>query len=125
MSNKKTKKDKKNNSSKVKQHEKLFTADELCIIEYKINDIIKRFNYKKVETTMKALNWKWMSAGAEHSEIPTIERMKATSRYLLRRCATSKERIWATGGFQAESYHDGGLRLLFYVDDVVTPEDDE
>jgi hypothetical protein len=119
------KKNKKDKSSKKKeetqatatpQTSKYLSVEELIAIDKKINAVISKFDYEKVQKAMTTLDWVWVNPCPEEgATVPTIERMKANSRYLLSRAATTPERVWSTGGFIAERYEDGELSLTFYV----------
>lgn len=89
----------------------------------KINDILNRFNFKRVRLVMKALNWKWYTASLEGEEIPSIERMQATAKDLLTQVATTRNVVCATGGFYAHRYGDGVLELSFIVENYESEAD--
>jgi hypothetical protein len=60
-----------------------------------IEDLISRFNFKKVYKIMVVLDWYWY--GSE--EIPTVENMKKTVRELYRSFKDDSVELSATGGF--------------------------
>lgn len=91
--------------------------------EAKISRIIENFRFNRVQLAMQALHWKWASSpedwikSKEESLVePSIERMQATARQLLRHVSTSNNVVSATGGFHATRYDDGCLELSFVVE---------
>lgn len=109
MSSKKKTKEK----SKKTRSPKKYVVDNY---EEKIAFILDRFRFNRVQLTMRALNWKWPTASINGDEYPSIERMRATARYLLTKVATEKDCLCATGGFHALRYDDGCLQLSFEVE---------
>jgi hypothetical protein len=99
----------------------------------KIKDILKNFDFERVHSIMKMLDWKW--AMVKHDDgIPSVDELKAEAKRLLIAAATEKTQI-ATGGFRAVYEADGacdddpyiGLEFIAaecegFVDDE---EDDE
>lgn len=112
-------------ASSTPQASKYLSMDQLIEVEHKISKIINSFNYEKVQKAMGAVDWHWANPGTPDpgKSVPTIERMKATSRYLLSKAATTPERIWCTGGFTAQRYDDGELSLHFYMAEAYSHED--
>lgn len=89
----------------------------------KINYIIDRFDFQRVHTAMTALDWKWQHMNDpvdQTHRVPSIERMKHTATQLLISAGTQKERVFGTGGFQAERYKDESLNLQFIVFETCT-----
>jgi len=83
----------------------------------RIDEIMDNFDFKKVEQTMKALDWKWGMADS----IPEEYELRREARRLLKDVASENVResdlryAVATGGFKATKYFDGGLELEFIV----------
>ena len=71
----------------------------------KIKDILKNFDFERVHSIMKMLDWKW--AMVKHDDgIPSVDELKAEAKRLLIDAATEKTQI-ATGGFRAVYEADG------------------
>ena len=92
-------------------------------VEEDIQTIMDKFDWKKVQRTMKALKWEWACYGA-----PTIVQMQERIRYLLNDAAMYAlkspkkkfEYMTGTGGFEvhARRYKDSDkiyLELKFVV----------
>lgn len=73
------------------------------------NEILDHFNFEKVEKAMRALDWKWASSVST----PTIEELKETAIYLMKKAYKENTKI-STGGFTS-SYKKGNLELCFHV----------
>jgi hypothetical protein len=67
-----------------------------------IDEIIDRFNFERVHIAMKALDWHWCDLAGNGHAVPTIAKLKAMARHLLREAINSK--VCASGGFEAK-YH--------------------
>jgi hypothetical protein len=89
-----------------------------------IDDIMERFDWERVQRTMKALNWTWARS---HPDVPTIDQLKSTARECLEQVVrTYKEspgwNFVATGGFYARIYDfkagNTELNLAFEVETV-------
>lgn len=63
----------------------------------KIEDIMRDFNFDKVQRVMKLLHWKW---ALTKFGVPTIEELKGEARRLLVEAAVEETQV-ATGGFRA------------------------
>jgi hypothetical protein len=70
--------------------------------ESMIDEVIDKFNFEKVHIAMSALDWQWLTPNNDGHEVPSIARLKAMARHLLRSSINNK--VTASGGFQA-SYH--------------------
>lgn len=67
-----------------------------------IDEIIDRFNFERVHIAMKALDWGWCTTEGNGYAVPTIAKLKAMARHLLRESIKSK--VCASGGLEAR-YH--------------------
>jgi hypothetical protein len=70
--------------------------------ESMINEVIDKFNFEKVHIAMSALDWQWATTDSIGRSVPTLPRLKAMARNLLRDCIAEKE--VSSGGFVA-TYH--------------------
>ena len=98
-------------------------------LRHLIPELMERFDFKKVHSVMKFLNWRWVST-KEGYGVPCVEELRSTAEDLLYRAVHEYERAGqpetgmtvATGGFQAvvETFKSGPpkLQLLFYVDEA-------
>jgi hypothetical protein len=90
-----------------------------------IEPIIKEFDFEKVQRSMKALDWCWYGRNEnEGYAVPSIERMRETSRNLLTSVVLSRKyKINGSGGFYAEKINDekdpldNGLILRFILEE--------
>lgn len=99
---------------KKKKKKKLSTDSKAL----KINYIIDHFDFERVQKTMKALDWVWQhidDPDDQSTRIPSVDRMKLVATRLLLNAANEKERVFGTGGFQAERYDDDELELSFIL----------
>lgn len=64
-----------------------------------IDDVIEKFNFEKVHVTMVALDWAWQTTEGNGLAVPSVAKLKARARYLLREAINHK--CVATGGFVA------------------------
>ena len=71
----------------------------------KIKDILKNFDFERVHSIMKILDWKWAMVKHDNG-IPNVDDLKAEAKRLLITAATEKTQI-ATGGFRAVYEADG------------------
>jgi hypothetical protein len=83
--------------------------------------ILKTFDFKKVETTMTSLNWKWATC----NRVPNIEQLKSCASSLMD-CAykesterTNGQGYCSTGGFVAE-YRGNNFWLSFVIEEAVS-----
>jgi len=67
-----------------------------------IDEIIDRFNFERVHIAMKALDWGWCTTEGNGHAVPTIAKLKAMARHLLRESINRK--VCASGGLEAR-YH--------------------
>jgi hypothetical protein len=70
--------------------------------ESMIDQVIDKFNFEKVYVAMTALDWKWSTTAGNGYEIPTLARLKAMARVLLRESVADKQVV--SGGLVA-TYH--------------------
>lgn len=70
--------------------------------ESMIDEVIDKFNFEKVHIAMTAVDWQWQSTDNTGYAVPSIAKLKATARYLLRESIKSK--VIGTGGLEAK-YH--------------------
>jgi hypothetical protein len=71
--------------------------------EEQIDYIIDNFNFERVRCAMVALDWQWVCTEGNGMSIPSIQRLKAMARHLLRESIKNKEEV-GSGGFHAK-YH--------------------
>jgi hypothetical protein len=81
--------------------------------ESMIDEIIDKFNFERVYIAMSALDWQWATTAGNGYEIPTLPRLKAMARVLLRECITEKQ--VGSGGFVA-TYHPKDRDTSEYLD---------
>ena len=109
----------------IRDGEHLFGADFTNIprsYQMRIMDIMDNFDFEKVHSVMKFLNWKWVYSKSEDG-IPTIDELKNCAATLLIDAITDAT-SFSTGGFKAE-YYDGSITLLFCIEDIEGLDDDE
>jgi hypothetical protein len=70
--------------------------------ESMIDEVIDKFNFEKVHVAMTALDWQWATTADNGYAIPTLSRLKAMARVLLRKSVTDKQ--VGSGGLVA-TYH--------------------
>jgi len=80
--------------------------------ESMIDEIIDKFNFERVHIAMSALDWQWSTTAGNGYEIPTLPRLKAMARVLLRECITEKQ--VGTGGFVATYYPKDELTSEYF-----------
>ena len=71
----------------------------------KIKDILKNFDFERVHSIMKMLDWKWAMVKNDNG-IPSVDELKAEAKRLLIAAATERTQV-ATGGFRAVYEADG------------------
>ena len=90
-----------------------------------VEGVLQHFDFDKVHTVMKALDWKW-GTPCGRAEVPSIQRLVIRASGLLQDAyhgvqETSKRWAVSCGGFKAEAerYEDGEvlLTLSFVVTD--------
>lgn len=67
-----------------------------------IEDVIDAFNFETVHVAMTALDWQWQTTAGNGHEVPSITRLKAMARHLLRESINNK--VVASGGFEARYF---------------------
>jgi len=70
--------------------------------ESMIDEIIGKFNFERVHIAMSALDWQWATTEGNGYAVPTLTKLKAMARVLLRECIDDKQ--VGSGGFVA-TYH--------------------
>ena len=93
-----------------------------------VEGVLQHFDFDKVHSVMKVLDWKWVSYDSYENEakVPSIQRLVLRASSLLQDAyhgvqETSKRCVISCGGFtaEAERYEDGEvlLTLSFVVTD--------
>jgi hypothetical protein len=100
---------------KKKRNPPLEHVDGVNKIEY----ILENFDFHRVQTTMKALKWKYFNIQTGNYYEPSIDAIRSTARKVLS-TAAFEEKTAASGGFFAQRYKGGYLHLLFYVEEETT-----
>jgi hypothetical protein len=80
-----------------------------------IEEILNEFNFKRVHSVMKRLNWKWLLPTGEH-RVPTPEELRVEAEKRLKRVASGKTTASGSGGLMAERLMDGVLELRFELE---------
>ena len=70
--------------------------------ESQIRELVEQFNFERVHIVMTALDWEWRSLPNEPGGVPTVSRLKAMARHLLREAINHK--VVESGGFKARYY---------------------
>lgn len=70
--------------------------------ESQINYLIDNFDFERVHTAMKAVDWQWMTTEGNGLATPSIDRIRAMARHLLRE--SIKNKVVCSGGLEAR-YH--------------------
>jgi hypothetical protein len=81
--------------------------------ESMIDEIIGKFNFERVHIAMSALDWQWATTEGNGYAVPTLPRLKAMARVLLRECIDEKQ--VGSGGFVA-TYHPKDEDTAEYLD---------
>lgn len=79
-----------------------------------INNILDRFDFDRVQQTMKAIGWRW--SGPQGTFSPSYDQLKNDAREILFNVVNSPARSISKGGFMARK-EDGHLYLAFIVSD--------
>jgi len=67
-----------------------------------IDGVIDTFNFERVHIAMTALDWQWQTTNGNGYELPSIAKLKAMARGLLRQ--SIKNKVVGSGGFEARYY---------------------
>lgn len=78
-----------------------------------IDEIIDDFNFERVLIAMTALDWQWQTTKDDGMELPSISRLKATARYLLKE--SIKLGTTGSGGFEAKYFASEGNAPEYFV----------
>jgi hypothetical protein len=84
-----------------------------------IYEVLRSFNFEKVEKTMRALEWKW--AVGQELRVPEIDEMRGTCSILLNAAARDKTTI-SSGGFEASYKIDDFDKEVFTLKFVVAQD---
>jgi hypothetical protein len=87
-----------------------------------IEDILKNFDFERVNKCMKVLDWGWFNTDGT---IPSKYELESTARVLLQRVIKERLKQLATGGFEVIYYKkEKILELKFVVESYdITKED--
>jgi hypothetical protein len=88
--------------------------------DYLFEKIHKYFDWQKVYTVMKALDWCWYMKEDTYA-IPNINAIQKSARELLFRVYEKGSGSISTGGFTA-GYEDGELWLVFQIEECNTTD---
>ena len=90
--------------------------------EVMIQEVIDDFNFERVHCAMTAVDWHWQTTEGNGLAVPTVARLKARARILLRDAIKSK--YLATGGLHAQ-YHpaNGTERESFQLQFILCEAD--
>jgi hypothetical protein len=91
-----------------------------------VQDIMNHFDFKQVNTVMKALDWYWVSSNG----VPDISNLRTVALRLLedveKQLDTHKDHQTGTGGFEASGYMDEkgrkSLSLKFVVEELTVDD---
>ena len=94
-----------------------FTVDEITLYRQPTEEqrdrmmdaVIDEFDFEKVHRAMEALDWIWMTTRDDGFELPSVSRLKATARELMR----SAYRCWNKFGYSYGEAASGGLMATF------------
>lgn len=87
-----------------------------------IEEIMERFDFKRVELCMLVLRWEWAYGSERH--IPSVGEIKHFARKLLTSMSHSSSKCYSSsGGFTSAREPNGRLSLIFAVEEW-TAEDD-
>jgi len=67
-----------------------------------IDDVINTFDFQRVYIAMTAVDWQWQTTEGNGHAVPSIARLKAMARHLLRE--SIKNTVVGSGGFEARYY---------------------
>jgi hypothetical protein len=81
--------------------------------ELMIDEIIDKFNFERVHFVMTALDWQWLTTEGNGHAVPTLAKLKAMARHLLRESVADKQ--VGSGGFVA-TYHPKSKDTSEYFD---------
>jgi hypothetical protein len=70
--------------------------------ESMIDEVIDKFKFERVLIAMTALDWQWQTTEGNGHAVPTLVKLKAMARHLLRESINNK--VVGSGGFEAR-YH--------------------
>ena len=90
--------------------------------ETMIQEVLDDFNFERVHCAMTAVDWHWQTTEGNGLAVPTVARLKARARILLRDAIKSK--YLATGGLHAQ-YHpaNGTERESFQLQFILCEAD--
>lgn len=83
-----------------------------------IKHIMSDFNFEKIHSVMKFLDWKWSYENGD-KKIPTIDDLKSVAEHCLSQVSDSEDEssLFSAGGFEAEKIQNT-LELRFILDKV-------
>jgi hypothetical protein len=67
-----------------------------------VDEVIDKFNFERVQIAMSALDWQWQTTEGNGHAVPTLNKLKAMARHLLRE-SIKHERV-SSGGLEARYY---------------------
>jgi len=86
----------------------------------KINFILSQFDFQRVESVMKGLDWQYCDVLDRGHYSPNANELKEKARIVLSHAAFGEHSWASTGGFLAKRYKSGDLDLYFYVETATT-----
>lgn len=71
-------------------------------IDEKVQEVIKRFDFKKVHKVMLALNWEWVEG--KRAQVPSIPKLKKHAEWILHHVCDNNIGAYTcmSGGFEAQ-----------------------
>ena len=89
-----------------------------------IDEIMEEFDFKRVETVMRALGWHWVNSEDNSGEVPDLQKIMSFARKLLKDVTFN---YTSNSGHRFRVYDTGGFRvsytLLDYPEDGTEPRD--
>ena len=64
-----------------------------------IDSVIDSFDFQRVHIAMTAVDWQWQTTEGNGHAVPSVARLKAMARHLLREAINNK--VVGSGGFEA------------------------
>lgn len=85
--------------------------------EEKIEFVLQHFNFERIQSVMKAINWTWFD-----SHVPSIPEMKEMATELMRHVIECPDWIFCSSGGFVARFHNEDLSLSFEIEEICSSD---
>ena len=82
-----------------------------------IENILSDMDFKKIQSVMKHLNWKWEDSESGKKRVPNESELAIAAEHCINKAYEHKDEFFTSGGFECEIIN-GAIELRFVIERV-------